>query len=290
MTSSAATPLMIHRRPSAGALVRGYTGRAGPGFVVGVVLILTLLAIGLIAPLLLGSALATNSANVFAAPGGEHLLGTDRYGRDILSRAVSAIRIDLALGVGIAVAALVIGSLIGVASAYFGGLLDEIVMRGTDVVMAFPGFVFALMLAAFTGGNLFWAAIGVVIGATPNFVRLTRARALAERSKEYVAAARVSGTPHLVVVVRHILPNSIPPAFVQGTITAGWAMLDIAALSFLGLGVQPPTPEWGAMISEGYGDMVTGVWWTAVFPGLFLLTSVLSFQLIGDGMDRAVKR
>lgn len=272
------------------ARTRRFSVHAGIGFQIGSFLLVAILLIGLVAPFFLPDPNATDVRSVLLPPSPEHLFGTDRYGRDVLARTVAAVRLDLALGVGIALVAMVIGSFIGVAAGFFGGWIDEVVMRLTDLLMAFPGFVFALMLSAFLGRGIFFTALGVTLASLPYFIRLTRSIALIERRRDSISAARLAGSRSLRIVVDHVLPNSLPPAIVQATIIAGWAMLDIAALSFLGLGVQPPTAEWGTMIYEGYGDILVGQWWSAVFPGIALLLSVLSFQLIGDGLDRAVRR
>lgn len=254
----------------------------------GILFVLVLL--GAVAPLLLPNPNAITPGSSLLPPSLEHLFGTDRYGRDVLARTVAAIRLDLLLGVGIAVAAMVIGSLLGAVAGYLGGIVDEVVMRITDAVLAFPGFLLALIVVTFAGSDVFIIALGVTIGSMPHFIRLARARALSERELDYVPAARLAGARNGRIITGHILPNTIAAPLVQTTVTAGWAILDIAGLSFLGVGIQPPTAEWGTMIAEGYSDILLGHWWGAFFPGLFMLAAVLSLQLIGDGLTRGGRR
>ncbi len=190
------------------------------------------------------------------------------------------------LAVGVAIMAMALGSILGAVAGYIGGWVDDVVMRITDALLAFPGFVLALMIVAFLGHEIIFVAIGVTIGSTPHFVRLARARALSERELDYIPASKLAGANRGRVIFGHILPNAISAPLIQTTVTAGWAILDIAGLSFLGIGIQPPTAEWGTMIAEGYSDILTGKWWPALFPGLLMLLAVLSFQLIGDGLSR----
>jgi peptide/nickel transport system permease protein len=257
---------------------------------IGAVILLMLLLIGSIGPFLLPDQNMPSGGLSLQPPGWEHPFGTDRYGRDVLARVVGAIHLDLTMGIGVAIGAMLLGTVLGAVAGYFGGAVDEIVMRITDALLAFPGFVLALMIAEFMGHNALFMAIGITISLMPQFVRLTRARTLSERELEYVAAARISGAGDEHIVVGHIIPNTIAAPLIHTTVAAGWAILDIAALSFLGVGIQPPTPEWGTMISEGYSDILSGSWWPAFFPGLFLTLAALSFQLVGDGLARWFRR
>jgi peptide/nickel transport system permease protein len=252
---------------------------------VGVSLLLLCAFAALFGPLFVGDPLKTTPVDALQAPSSGHLFGTDRYGRDVLTRAVVAARLDLAVGVVIAALATVVGSLIGVAAGYFGGFVDEIVMRVTDVVLAFPGFVLALILVAVLGDSIPNVVIAVAIAYTPYFIRLIRARALAEREREYVDAAALAGNRRWQIAYRHVLPNSLSPAFTQAALVAGWAVLDVAGLAFLGIGIQPPTAEWGVMVAEGANDVLTGAWWTALFPGALIVMLAMAFQLIGDDLQ-----
>jgi peptide/nickel transport system permease protein len=200
-----------------------------------------------------------------------------------------AARLDILLGLAVATAALLIGTVLGALSATFGRAVDVVVMRATDVLLAFPGIVLALIITASLGKNAWFAASAVVIAFVPLVVRLARSKALEVRSADYVAAARLSGTSTVRIAVEHVLPNAFKYPFVQSTLIASWAILDFAALSFLGVGVQPPAPEWGAMIAEGVGDILLGSWWPSFFPGVMILLTAASFQIIGDWLDRRLR-
>jgi peptide/nickel transport system permease protein len=265
---------------------RAGTRRRGLGWLTaGLILIGLLVVAGLVVPLFAGSPTIAHPADALLGPSGSHLFGTDRYGRDVFIRSVAAIRIDLLLALVAAASSFVVGSVIGAISGFLGGYVDEVLMRITDIMMAFPSFVLALIVTASLGNSTTHALIGVAAAYTPYFIRLTRARALSVRSLDYVAASRVAKTGKLRIAFTHVLPNSIQPALVQATLVSAWAILDIAGLSFLGVGVQPPTPEWGAMIADGYGDILSGQWWTAFFPGLLIMIAATGFHLIGDAVD-----
>lgn len=258
---------------------------AKPLFLLGVAILIIYLLVALIAPSFLADPLSTAGTSAMQPPSSEHLFGTDRFGRDILARSVAAIRLDLTVGVTIAAIALVVGSIFGVIAGYWGGWIDEIVMRITDVLLAFPGFVLALIIAAALGDSVRNVIIAVAVAYTPHFVRLTRAQVLAVRELEFVDAARVTGNRPMRVAFRHVLPNSLRPAMVQGTLVTGWAILDVAGLAFLGVGIAPPTAEWGVMVAEGANDIVSGFWWTSLFPGAMIVLAVAAFHLIGDELE-----
>ncbi len=258
---------------------------AKPLFLTGLVILILYLLVALIAPTFLADPLSTAGTSAMQPPSSEHLFGTDRYGRDIFARSVAAIRLDLTVGVTIAAIALVVGSIFGVIAGYWGGWIDEIVMRITDVLLAFPGFVLALIIAAALGDSVRNVIIAVAVAYTPHFVRLTRAQVLAVRELEFVDAARVTGNRPMRVAFRHVLPNSLRPAMVQGTLVTGWAILDVAGLAFLGVGIAPPTAEWGVMVAEGANDIVSGFWWTSLFPGAMIVLAVAAFHLIGDELE-----
>lgn len=262
------------------------SGGENSGLRIGLLILALLVLIGVLGPFFLPDPNATAEGRSLLPPSSEHWFGTDRYGRDVLARTVKAIQLDLMLGAGVAAAAMIFGSLLGALAGYLGGIIDEVVMRLTDALLAFPSFVLALMIVAFTGNNLLFLAIGVTVGSMPHFVRLSRARALSERELDYIAASTIAGSNRRQIIFGHVMPNTISAPLIQTTVTAGWAILDIAALSFLGVGVQPPTAEWGTMIFEGYREILTGSWWPAFFPGLFLFAAVLGFQLVGDGLSR----
>jgi peptide/nickel transport system permease protein len=241
--------------------------------------------VALLGPVFVGDPLRTSPAEALTGPSATHLLGTDRFGRDVLARAVVAARMDLFVGVVIALAAASVGSLVGVIAGYAGGVVDEAIMRVTDVVLAFPGFVLALIIVAVLGEGIPNVVIAVAVAYSPYFVRLTRSRALGEREREYVDAAALSGNPRWRIALRHVMPNSLGPAYTQATLVAGWAILDVAGLAFLGVGIQPPTAEWGVMVAEGANDVLTGAWWTALVPGALIVLLALSFQMVGDDLQ-----
>ena len=260
--------------------------RRQPLLVVGIGLVVGFAVMAIIGPYLVADPLATDTANSFAPPSSDHLFGTDKYGRDVFARSVHAARLDLWLGVAIAFGATITGSLIGLIAGYWGGMVDEIVMRFTDVVLAFPGFVLALLLVTVMGGSATSVAIGVTVAYVPYFVRLTRAEVLKQRELEYVDAALLAGNRRSRVAVRHVLPNSLRPSLVQATLVAGWAITTVGGLAFLGVGIQPPTAEWGVMVAEGSNDILTGEWWTALFPGALIVLAAAAFQFIGDDLGR----
>ena len=277
----------------AGTTLRGNVAsrlRVGnPAAVVAFVVLGTIIVMGIVVPLVAGSGDVAQEYDGLLPPSADHPFGTDRYGRDIFLRCMAAARIDIALGLAVATAVLLIGSVIGAVSATFGRHVDAVVMRATDILLAFPGVVLALVITASLGKNPWYAAVAVVIAFVPLLVRLSRSKALEVRSADYVSAARLSGASTWQVAFQHVLPNSFKYPFVQSTLVASWAILDFAALSFLGVGVQPPDAEWGAMIAEGVGDNLLGSWWPSFFPGLMILLTAASFQVIGDWLDRRLR-
>lgn len=258
--------------------------RIGPLAIAGVVIIAVLFLLGLIGGLVLPDPLLTDASNALLPPSTGHVLGTDRYGRDVLSRTVSAIRIDIFIGVVVAILSMTVGTLIGLVAGYVGGALDEVIMRCVDVLLAFPSFVLAIILVAVLGDSVPNVLIAVAIGFLPYFVRLTRVEVLRERELDYMTAARVVGNSRARIALRHLLPNVIGPSLVQATLVSGWAILNASGLAFLGIGIRPPTPEWGVMVAEGANDIITGQWWTSLAPGAMILIAVMAFHLIGDDL------
>jgi peptide/nickel transport system permease protein len=262
--------------------VRASFARRKPLAVVGIAIFAAYVLLAVIGPFLVADPVSTNPSEALAPPSTAHLFGTDKFGRDVFARAVHAARLDLSIGVTIAIAAMVIGSLIGVVSGYWGGWIDEVTMRLTDVVLAFPGFVLALILVAVMGNSIPNVVVAVMIAYIPYFIRLTRAEVLAQREMEYVDGARLAGNPPWRVAFRHVMPNSLRPSLVQVTLVAGWSILTVAGLAFLGVGIRPPTPEWGVMVAEGAPDIITGQWWTALFPGGMIVLAAMAFHFVGD--------
>ncbi len=220
-----------------------------------------------------------------APPGGAHLLGTDLNGMDVWSRVLHAARLDVGIAVAAVALAVVAGSLVGLVAGYRGGRPDDVLMRVLDVFQAFPTFILALAVAALLGGGTANLVAVIALVNAPAYARLVRAEVRSVRELPFVEASRASGASSWGVLWRHVLPNSLTPVRVIAPLNCGWAMLTLAGLSFLGLGVPVPTAEWGAMISLGTGDVVAGRWWTSVPPGLFLLTCVLGFSLLGEGLQ-----
>ena len=259
--------------------------RRRPLLVVGLVILSTYILLAIVGPFFVRDPLLTNPNNALAPPSAEYWFGTDNFGRDVFARAVHAARLDLAIGVVIAVSAMIVGSAIGVVAGYWGGFADEGIMRITDIVLAFPGFVLALIIVATLSDTIPNVVIAVSIAFIPYFIRLTRAQVLSERELEYVDGAKLAGNRPWRVAFRHVMPNSLSPSFVQATLVAGWGILTVAGLAFLGVGITPPTPEWGVMVADGASDVLTGQWWTALFPGAMIVLAVMAFHFIGDELQ-----
>ncbi|MDQ0414390.1 MULTISPECIES: ABC transporter permease [Mesobacillus] len=227
-------------------------------------------------------------AKFLQSPNAENLLGTDELGRDIFTRIIYGARVSIEAGIISVGIALLIGIPIGLFSGYYRGVLDEyVVMRFTDALLSFPPLVLALSLAAVLGAGLQNAMIAIGIIFTPNFIRLVRGEVLSQREREYVTAAKASGISDFKIIFRHILPNCMPPILVQATLSIAAAIISEASLSYLGLGTQPPTPSWGAMLSMGQGYLGDAPW-ISLFPGLFIFLTVLSINLFGDGLRDAL--
>lgn len=215
-------------------------------------------------------------------PSREHLMGTDQYGRDVFSRVLHGARLDLRVAISITAVALIVGSLIGGLIGFYGGALEHVVMRIIDVILAFPGFVLALGITAMLGNSTRNVIIAVAVAYIPYYVRLVRSEMLALREQEYASAAKVVGVRKIRILLYHLLPNALPIALAQATLTLGWGILDAAGLSFLGVGIRPPTAEWGVLVGEGAQYINSGQWWISVFPGVAILIAVLGFNLVGD--------
>jgi len=212
-----------------------------------------------------------------------HPFGTDDAGRDNLSRVIYGARITVPTAFVVVLVATMVGGLVGAVSGYAGGRLDDLLMRVTDVVLAFPGFLLAMALTAALGPGLYHAMLAIVLVSWPETSRLMRGQMLSVKENDYVMAARALGVPAHRVVWAHLLPNAFPPVVVKATLDVGNAVILIAALSFIGLGAIPPTPEWGAMIYAGQAKFE--YWWVATFPGLAILSVVLGFNFLGDGLQ-----
>jgi peptide/nickel transport system permease protein len=228
--------------------------------------------------------LASNTASALQPPSTRHWFGTDQLGRDIFSRVVVATRLDLGIAVASVALVFALGGLAGIAAGFFGGWTDRIVGRIADTIMAFPLFVLAMGIVAALGNSVTNIVIATAIINFPLYARVARAEANVRREAGFVQAARLSGNGDARIVLTQVLPNIMPIMVVQMSLTMGYAILNAAGLSFIGLGVRPPQPEWGIMVAEGAGFIVSGEWWIAFFPGLALMLAVFCFNLLGDGV------
>ena len=216
-----------------------------------------------------------------------YLLGTDAVGRDILSRLIYGAQYSLFIGLFVSTLSLTGGILVGLIAGYYRGWIDSVIMRLMDIILAFPSLLLALVLVAILGPSLTNGMIAIALTLQPHFVRLTRAAVMAEKTKDYVTAARISGAGPFRLMFRTILPNCTAPLIVQATLSFSNAILDAAALGFLGMGAQPPAPEWGTMLAEAR-EFILRAWWVVTFPGLAILITVLAINLMGDGLRDAL--
>jgi len=286
MSAGADTLTLAPELSPAQRALRRLLARRAAVFGLIVVALMTLLALAApwIAPF---DPLATSWALVRKAPSGAHWFGTDEVGRDLLSRVIWGGRASLAAGVISVSIAVGVGVPLGMLAGYVGGVLDAAISRLTDAMLAIPFLILAIALAAFLGPSLGNAMIAIGVTATPIFVRLSRGQVLAVRAEEYVEAARAVGNPPARILLRHILPNILPPVIVQSTLAIAAAIIAEASLSFLGLGQQPPSPSWGSMLNTAQ-RFLTQAPWMAVFPGLAIFVTVLAFNLLGDGLRDAL--
>jgi peptide/nickel transport system permease protein len=256
--------------------------------IIGLGVVVFFIALAVLAPLVSPyDPLATNWAAVRKAPSLLHPFGTDEIGRDVLARIIWGSRSSLAAGLVSVSLALAAGVPIGLVSGYVGGFVDGLLMRMIDAMLAIPFLILAIALAAFLGPSLANAMIAIGVSQTPIFARLTRGQVLSVKHEEYIEAARAIGNPHYRIVLRHILPNIVPPLLVQATLAAAAAIIAEAALSFLGLGEQPPDPSWGSMLNTAK-NFISQAPWMAVWPGLAIFALVLSLNLFGDGLRDAL--
>jgi len=228
--------------------------------------------------------LASDSAAALQPPSWQHGFGTDSIGRDILSRTLVATRLDLGIAVSAVALSFALGIALGLAAGYFGGWWDTAVTRVSDTIMAFPLFVLAMGIVASLGNTVGNIVLATAIINLPFYVRVARAETNVRRNAGFVEAARLSGNSDLRILAVHLFPNILPPALVQVSLNMGWAILNAAGLSFIGLGVRPPTPEWGILVAEGAQFIVSGEWWVSFFPGAVLMLAVFSFNLLGDAL------
>lgn len=281
--------------PPPGPLVEVWTSFAeNKGAVAGLVVIVLIALVAIFADLLAPHSPIEQYRDALLAPpawaaGGSwrHPLGTDDIGRDILSRLIHGARLSMIIGSIVVTLSLVVGTVLGLAAAFFKGVTDIAIMRLMDIMLALPSLLLAIVIVAILGPGLFNAMIAVSIVTLPHFTRLARASAMSELTREYVASSRLAGAGSLRLMFVTVLPNCLAPLIVQATLGFSNAILDAAALGFLGLGAQPPTPEWGTMLA-GSLQFIQRAWWVVSFPGLAILVTVLAFNLMGDGLRDAL--
>nr|QNO57361.1 hypothetical protein DPOOOCMC_00019 [Methanosarcinales archaeon ANME-1 ERB7] len=255
---------------------------------VGAVLILVLVLIAVFAPYIAPhDPIEINLKERLLAPNMEYPLGTDNLGRCMLSRIIYGARISLQLGIIVVGITSVIGITLGMIAGYYGGVLDELIMRGVDILLVFPGIILALVIAGILGPGLFNVMLALAIVGWTGYARVVRGVVLSVKEKEYVESARALGVGDRYIITRHILPSCVAPIIVIATLGMAYVILAAAALSFLGLGAQPPTPEWGSMLNNGKNFMRTAPHLT-IFPGLAIMITILAFNFIGDGLRDAL--
>ncbi len=255
-----------------------------PLSLLGLILIGGLLFTGIFAPILAPyDPVEISPDRRLTPPGSSYALGTDEVGRDILSRVIWGARISLQIGLSIVFLAAVIGLVVGLISGYFGGILDQVLMRFTDIFMSFPTLILAIAMTAALGPSLFNAVLAMILVWWPIYARLVRGEVLVVKEKEYIRAIKALGAHPLKILFLHVLPNSIDVIIVRASIDFGNAVMFCAALSFIGLGAQPPQPEWGAMVTTGR-DYLRDAWWLVTFPGLAIFLTVMGFNLFGDSL------
>ena len=261
--------------------------RANPLIATGGAIALLIVLIAVVAPLVVpypaDAGAATHPEMALQAPSAQHLFGTDQVGRDLFSRVLAGARVSPVVALFVLVISCVVGISLGVLAGYFGGITDEIIMRITDIFLAFPPLLLALAFATVLPANLTSLTIAIAISWWPWYTRLVRGQAASVAGRPYVEACRALGIPSWRILLRHVLPNSVTPVIVQVSLDVGGVILTASALSFLGLGAQDPTPDWGLMVAEGQNYFITQ-WWLVTFPGLAILLTALAFNLLGDGL------
>tara|TARA_R110002020_G_scaffold132437_1_gene295751 strand:- start:2753 stop:3658 length:906 start_codon:yes stop_codon:yes gene_type:complete len=294
MTDTTTTPLVQAQRRRGRFSEFWYYFSQNRGAVIGLVIFSFIVFIAVFAPLIAPHSPSVQNRDAFLVPpfwqeGGSltYLLGTDAVGRDILSRLMYGSQFSLFIGLFVVVLSVSSGVMIGLLAGYFRGWVDTVIMRIMDVILAFPSLLLALVLVAVLGPGLLNAMIAIALILQPHFVRLTRASVMSERDREYVIASRVAGAGSARLMFLTILPNCLAPLIVQATLSFSTAILDAAALGFLGMGAQPPTPEWGSMLAEAR-EFILRAWWVVTLPGLAILITVLAINLMGDGLRDAL--
>ncbi len=289
-TLAAATDPMLTGQPKARGLARDTLRRVSrnPGALVGLIVLLTIIALTLLAPVISPyDPVRQDTQAIRQGPSLDHLFGTDTFGRDVFSRVLHAGRYSLPVGLVAVGVASFFGVLGGLAAGYYGRWVDTVIMRFVDILLALPGILMVMAIVAILGGGIFNLMIAVGLAAIPDYTRVVRGAVLSVRESEYVTATRVLGATGPRIMLRHILPNVLPPVIVLRTPGIAGAILLGSTLSFLGLGIQPPTPEWGNMLADGRTILRTA-WWVSFFPGLAIAITVLAINLLGDGLRDAL--
>ena len=291
MSSQAAQVLLPVRAPAARAPARSFGSHAryvlsdNPFTLAAAILFLGFVLLALIGPWIVPhDPLATNVGPSLQAPSMRHWFGTDSLGRDILSRVVVATRLDFIIALSAVAASFVLGGLLGACAGFYGGWTERIIMRGCDMVMSFPLFVLAMGIVAALGNTVGNIIIATAVVNLPFYIRVARTEVNVRRESGFVEAARLAGNSDVRILFAHLIPNAMPPMMVQVSLNMGWAILNAAGLSFIGLGVSAPAAEWGIMVAEGATYIISGEWWVALFPGSVLMLAVFTFNLLGDGL------
>lgn len=264
--------------------------RTHPLFVIGCVIVLVTLFLTAFGPVVAPfEPERANATAILEPPSATHWFGTDESGFDVFSRVIAAPRIDVAIALFATLISLAVGSIVGLLASYFEGRIGGLVMRSADVVQAFPLFVLAMILVTTSGRNLVSLIFVIAFLNVPIFIRLMRSQVLALKHRSFVEAARAVGNSELVIAFRHVMPNALEPGLIQTSVTMGFAILLTAGLSFIGAGVRPPTPEWGAMIASGAQSLPRGSWWPSVFPGLVMSLVVFGFATVAEGVREMLR-
>lgn len=257
---------------------------------VGFVILLTIVLLAIFADVIADYddvVIKQDLTNVLQSPSSEHILGTDEFGRDMFARIIHGARISLAVGIVSVAISLIIGGILGAIAGFYGGRLDNVIMRFMDIFLAIPSTLLAIAIVTALGSSLFNLMLAVGISSVPSYARIVRASVLTLRDQEFVEAAEALGANNFRIILRHIIPNSLAPIIVQTTLGVAGAILSTAGLSFIGLGIKPPTPEWGSMLSNGR-TFLRSAWHVTTFPGVFIMITILSLNLLGDGLRDAL--
>jgi len=257
---------------------------------VGMAIMLLFVLMGVFIPLVdpYNPRIDSDLVNRLKAPSAEHWFGTDEQGRDLFRRVLHGANISLRVGIAAVALALILGCFIGLIAGFFGGLTDNVAMRAMDIMLSFPATLLAIGIVATRGPGLDNTMLAIGIVNIPRYARLARSTTLSIKEQDYIMAAHATGVKPRRIIWRHVFPNSLSPIIVQSTLSIATAIIEAAALGFLGLGAQPPTPEWGAMLSDGYKYLTIGAWWVLLYPGLAIMLTVLGFNLLGDGLRDAL--